>query len=60
MSWQGLVGEAGECVSVERFGASAPYKVIYEQLGITPRAVVAAAHASLSRLAVIQGSTTGN
>ena len=60
MSWHKLVGEAGECVSVERFGASAPYQVIYEQLGITAQNVVAAAHASLSRLAAIQGSTTGN
>jgi len=60
MSWHKLVGDAGECVSVERFGASAPYQVIYEQLGITAQHVVAAAHASLSRIAAIKGSTTGN
>ncbi len=58
--WRDVVGEAGECVSVETFGASAPYKVVYEQYGITPQRVVAAAHASLSRLAAIKGSTTGN
>src|SRR4051812_34917738 len=34
--WREFVGELGECVSVERFGASAPYQVIYEQLGLTP------------------------
>ncbi len=31
-----LRGDAGECISVEHFGASAPYKIIYEQFGITP------------------------
>jgi transketolase len=57
--WREFVGEIGECVSVEHFGASAPYQVVYEQYGITADRVVAAAHASLSRAAAIQGSTTG-
>jgi transketolase len=47
-------------VSLEHFGASAPYQVIYEQFGITAERVVAAAHASLSRATAIKGSTTGN
>lgn len=58
--WREFVGEAGECVSLEHFGASAPYTVLYEQFGLTSDRVVAAAHASLSRLAATKGSTTGN
>jgi len=60
MSWHDLVGEAGECVSLEHFGASAPYQVIFEQFGFTPDHVVAAARASLARVGEVKGSTTGN
>jgi transketolase len=60
MSWHDLVGDAGECVSLEHYGASAPYQVLFEQFGFTPDRVVAAARASLSRAGAIQGSTTGN
>ena len=58
--WRDVVGDAGEIVSLEHFGASANYKVIFEQFGFTPDRVVAAAHASLERAGVITGSTTGN
>jgi len=60
MSWHDLVGDVGECVSLEHFGASAPYQVIFEQFGFTPDHVVAAANASLARLGAITGFTTGN
>jgi transketolase len=59
-SWHQFVGDMGECVSLEHYGASAPYQVIFEQFGFTPDRVVAAARASLSRDAAIKGSTTGN
>jgi transketolase len=59
-SWWRIVGDAGECVSLEHFGASAPYQVIYEQFGFTPDRVVAAAHASLAKVGAIVGTTTGN
>jgi transketolase len=59
-SWHQFVGDTGECVSLEHYGASAPYQVIFEQFGFTPDRVVAAARASLSRNVAIQGSTTGN
>ncbi len=49
-SWHEWVGDAGECVSLEHFGASAPYTVLYEQFGFTAERVVAAAQASLSKL----------
>ncbi|HEY0486584.1 MAG TPA: transketolase [Mycobacteriales bacterium] len=59
-SWWRIVGDAGECVSLEHFGASANYQVLYEQFGFTTDRVVAAAHASLSRVGAIRGTTTGN
>jgi transketolase len=33
--WEKWVGERGESISVERFGASAPYKTIFEHYGFT-------------------------
>jgi transketolase len=58
--WHEWVGAYGECVSLEHFGASAPYTVLYEQFGLTGERVVAAAQASLSKLGKTSGSTTGN
>jgi transketolase len=57
--WRDLVGDAGEIVSIEHYGASAAHTVLFEQFGFTPDRVVAAAHASLERVGVITGSTTG-
>ena len=48
MSWRDLVGDCGESVSIEHYGASAPHKVLFEQFGFTADKVVAAAHASLA------------
>ena len=56
-SWHEWVGDAGECVSLEHFGASAPYTVLYEQFGFTAERVVAAAQASLSKLGM---TSSGN
>ena len=41
------VGRAGAIVGLERFGASAPAKQIYRELGITAEAVAEAARARL-------------
>ena len=60
MSWRDLIGDDGEAVSLEHYGASAPYTVLFEQFGFTPDRVVAAARASLARTGQITGSTTGN
>jgi transketolase len=60
MGWRDLVGSDGECVALEHFGASGPYEVLFEQFGITPERIVAAAHASLSRTGATKGATTGN
>ncbi|HTW19695.1 MAG TPA: transketolase [Mycobacteriales bacterium] len=58
--WRDFVGDAGECVSLEHYGASAPYQILFEQFGFTPDRIVAAAHASLSKVGATKGSTTGN
>ena len=58
--WWELLGDAGVPLSLEHFGASAPYSVLYEQFGLTAERAVASAHASLSKLGQTQGTTTGN
>jgi transketolase len=60
MPWRDLVGDCGECVSIEHYGASAPYQVLFEQFGFTADRVVAAARAALSKVGSLKGSTTGN
>lgn len=49
-SWQGIVGDAGETVSLEHFGASADYQTLFAEFGITAEAVVTAAHRSLQNV----------
>ncbi|GAA2716962.1 transketolase [Micromonospora olivasterospora] len=60
MSWRAVVGDSGESVSLEHYGASAPHTVLFEQFGFTPDRIVAAAHAALTRVGEITGFTTGN
>ncbi|GAA2155074.1 transketolase [Actinomadura napierensis] len=63
LGWRTYVGDAGESVSLEHFGASADYKTLFEQFGLTAERVVAAAKASLIRAGVKEagrGTTTGN
>jgi transketolase len=57
--WREIVGDAGEIVSIEHFGASAAGALLMEKFGFTRDHVVAAAHSSLERASVITGSTTG-
>ncbi|MGW2324666.1 transketolase [Streptomyces sp. NPDC001700] len=47
LTWYRYVGEAGRIVSLEHFGASADYKVLYREFGLTADAVVTAARESL-------------
>ncbi|HEX8094039.1 transketolase [Jatrophihabitans sp.] len=60
MGWREIVGEAGEMVALDHFGASANVKVLFEQFGFTPDNVVTAAHTTLERVGKITGTTTGN
>ena len=48
--WREIVGDAGECVGVDEFGASAPDKILFEQYGLTVGHVVAAAKKSLGNV----------
>jgi transketolase len=43
MGWREYIGDRGIAIGIDRYGASAPAEVIFEKLGITPAAVVAAA-----------------
>ena len=48
MPWHRWVGEAGEVLGVTRFGASAPYERIYEELGLTAENAVRRVRAMLA------------
>ncbi|MGH3875735.1 MAG: transketolase [Actinophytocola sp.] len=48
--WHRFVGDAGEVVSIEHFGASADYKTLFREFGFTSEAVVTAARNSLRKL----------
>ena len=47
LGWRGFIGDAGESVSLEHFGASASYQDLYQHFGITAEKVAAAARSSL-------------
>ncbi|GIL26513.1 transketolase [Actinocatenispora comari] len=51
--WRGIVGDLGESVSIEHYGASAPDTVLFEEFGFTVDNVVAAAHRTRERVAAI-------
>ena len=48
MPWHKYLGDAGRAVSIEHFGASAPYQRLFDEFGMTTEAVVAAARESLA------------
>ena len=48
LGWSKYVGRSGESVSIEHFGASADYKTLFREFGMTTEAVVEAARKSLS------------
>jgi transketolase len=47
-SWHDLDGDYGRTVSIEHFGASADYKRLYTEFGLTAEAVTAAAKDSIA------------
>jgi transketolase len=47
--WGEFTGGAGECVSLEHFGASAAYQKLYEEFGFTAERVAEAARSSLAK-----------
>jgi transketolase len=40
LAWARYAGERGKTIGLDRFGASAPYKILYEQFGITVENVI--------------------
>ncbi|HET6673097.1 MAG TPA: transketolase C-terminal domain-containing protein, partial [Agromyces sp.] len=48
LTWRPYVGDRGRSVSIEHFGASADYKTLFREFGITTEAVVAAAKETLA------------
>ena len=51
LTWKSWIGDAGRSVSIEHFGASADYKTLFREFGITTEAAVAAARESLAAAA---------
>jgi len=49
MGWERYIGSNGAFVGMRSFGASAPYKDLYQHFGITAEAAMAAALARLNR-----------
>ncbi len=49
LGWRSIVGDAGEMISLEHYGASAAYETLYAEFGITPERVAQAARLSMSR-----------
>jgi len=52
--WERWVGSRGEVISLERFGASAPYEILYEKFGFTSRNITEKA------LKILQERTIGS
>ncbi len=48
--WKAIVGDAGESVGINHYGASADEKTLYREFGITAEAVAAAARASIAKV----------
>jgi transketolase len=49
LGWERYTGQEGAILGIDRFGASAPYQVIYEKFGITAEAVANEAKRLLGR-----------
>jgi transketolase len=50
LGWCRYIGDQGAVISVERFGASAPYKVVFEKYGFTAENVAAQARACVEQV----------
>ena len=50
LTWRSYVGDAGRSVSIEHFGASADYKTLFREFGMTTEHAISAAKDSLAAL----------
>jgi transketolase len=48
MGWERYVGDQGQVVAINRFGASAPYKEVYKAVGLTVESILAAAEKAMA------------
>jgi len=48
--WEKYLGEYGEAISIEKFGASAPSEVLFKEYGFTKEAIIQKAKALISEL----------
>jgi transketolase len=48
--WEKYLGDYGEAISIEKFGASAPYEIIFKEYGFTKEAIVAKVKSVISKL----------
>jgi len=48
--WEKYLGDYGEAISIEKFGASAPYEVLFNEYGFTKEAVVQKVKSLISKL----------
>jgi transketolase len=55
--WHRWVGEGGAVIGIDRFGASAPYKVLYDHLGLTVEHVVKKAQQMLEKVKNTEGGS---
>ncbi len=51
LGWREVVGDAGRCVALEHYGASADYQTLYDAFGFTGEAVAQAARDSIEAAA---------
>jgi transketolase len=58
LGWREFTGDAGECVSLEHYGASASGPRLYKEFGFTAERVAAAARSSLARTNSSEGRTS--
>ena len=60
LGWRDIVGDAGEIIAIDHFGASADAATLFREFGFTPQAVVKAARASLKAARSDAGPQTGD
>jgi transketolase len=55
LGWERYTGDSGRVIAINRFGASAPYKIIFENLGLTVEHVLSEARSLLAKKSVRGG-----
>ena len=51
--WEKYLGEYGEAISIEKFGASAPYEIIFKEYGFTKEPIVEKTKSVIKKLQAI-------